>query len=492
MVRGRKIRECWHFTEPQPAKFTDSLSDLEISKPQRNTRQGPTPADPPSRGPQSRRSRSPEYGRSGPNNRNLRGPSDRYDRPFEPGRLPFSDFRDEHPHRRRDDYRPPRSPSPRGFRPRDDYRARDRDRTPPERYDRRERRRSRSPYGRDRRYRSPSPRPRAAYENDSDLPVPRRAPRDVPDVQILVLEDVDRLAFPSWQESLPSLPPILTKPRNFVFHVENSFRSRGLRVDVLTLGPRIPLSAAVHRQINEGVRAIVKLSRSNQFSGKISLQLIDRSGGPDNVRFNGESWTVSCTVSSMKLGLTLLDKDYPDIDIGTAAEVVFHAQSVQRSGGPAAYPVSPAFAVPQIPPVPVSQPALPALSAPSNVANLITSLDAPTLQSLLATLQQRQQPAPTAQQPFPVTSVPQAADLASLLSSATRQPHSIQPIPAAQLHPSLPSQAFPLQHPNAPVVPDPNLMSLLTKGLGGQPPQGQAAIGPNVQNIVNQLAKWKQ
>lgn len=76
---------------------------------------------------------------------------------------------------------------------------------------------------------------------------------------------------------------------NFIFFVENSFRNRGLRVDVLVLGPRIPLNAAVQRQIQEGVLAVVRLSRPSQFSRKIPLQVFDRSGGADNVRSNGES-----------------------------------------------------------------------------------------------------------------------------------------------------------------------------------------------------------
>lgn len=76
--------------------------------------------------------------------------------------------------------------------------------------------------------------------------------------------------------------------RNFIFLVENSFRNRGLRVDVLVLGPRIPLNAAVQRQIIEGVLAVVRLSRPNQFSRKIPLQVFDRTGGADNLRFNGK------------------------------------------------------------------------------------------------------------------------------------------------------------------------------------------------------------
>ena len=108
-------------------------------------------------------------------------------RTAEQNRPPGNDFRDGAPSRRRDEYWTLRSPSPRAFR---GNRS-----PPPGRYDRRERRRSRSPPARGRRFRSPSPRPRSAYESDADLPVPRRSPWEVPDVQVLVLEDVDRLVW---------------------------------------------------------------------------------------------------------------------------------------------------------------------------------------------------------------------------------------------------------------------------------------------------------
>ncbi|KAJ5792639.1 uncharacterized protein N7503_008617 [Penicillium pulvis] len=429
LVRGRKIH-------------------LEISKPQRNSR--PAPAEP-SRAPPPRRSRSPEFSRAGPARANPRASSDRYDRPYEP-RIPFSDFRDEPSNRRRDGYRPPRSPSPRP-RPRDGYRSRDRT---PERFDRRERRRSRSPrsrsprspYSRDRRYRSPSPRPRGSYEGEADLPVPRRAPRDVPEVQVLVLEEIDR---------------------NFVLHVENAFRNRGLRVDVLVLGPRIPLGAAVHRQYVEGVLAVVRLSRPNQFSRKIPLQIFDRSPGLNNVRFS----------------------DYPEVDPNIAAEVMFHqAQAMQRGPPPGSFPPNPAFGIPPvaIPAVPVPQPTLPALTNPPNIANLISSLDGPSLQSLLSALQRPappSQPVSATQSPFSSPNPPPPADLATLLTNAARQPPILQ-------HPQQPLPPFHLQPPNGPVVSDPHLLSILAKGLGGQQPQGQPAVGSNVQNLMNQLAKWKQ
>ncbi|KAJ5174699.1 uncharacterized protein N7482_000576 [Penicillium canariense] len=432
LVRGRKIH-------------------LEISKPQRSTaRPGPAEA---SRAAPPRRSRSPEFSRTAPARGNARAPGERYDRPHESSRLPFSDFRDEPSHRRRDDYRPPRSPSPRPFRARDGYRSRDRT---PERFDRRERRRSRSPrsprspYARDRRYRSPSPRPRGNNDGEADLPVPRRAPRDVPEVQILVLEEVDR---------------------NYILHVENAFRNRGLRVDVLVLGPRIPLGAAVHRQFVEGVLAVVRLSRPNQFSRKIPLQIFDRSAGPDNVRFS----------------------DYPEVDPNIAAEVMFHqAQAMQRGPAPSFAP-NPAFGVPPMHPVPIPQPSIPsmpALSNPPNIANLISTLDGPGLQSLLSALQQRPGPQPqavsAAQSPFSSPNPPPPADLASLLANVARPPMSVNP------QQPLPHPSFNLQPPNPPMITDPNLLSLLAKGLGNQQPQGQAPVGSNVQNLMHQLNKWKQ
>ena len=51
--------------------------------------------------------------------------------------------------------------------------------------------------------------------------------------------------------------------------------------------PRASLAAVVKRQILEGVQAVVKLYRGSLNTGKIPLQLFDRSGGVDNVRFEG-------------------------------------------------------------------------------------------------------------------------------------------------------------------------------------------------------------
>ena len=74
--------------------------------------------------------------------------------------------------------------------------------------------------------------------------------------------------------------------RTFVAYIEKSFRDRGLRCDILQL-PRIPLDAVIKRQILEGVQAVVKIFRQSQVTGKIPLQVFDRRGGVDHVRFEG-------------------------------------------------------------------------------------------------------------------------------------------------------------------------------------------------------------
>ncbi len=156
----------------------DRRLDLEISKPQKNTRNAvATAAGNNLRAGYNRRSRSPDYGRGGP----VRG----LDLDSGSGRDRSSAL-NSFERRVRDDYRPMRSPSPRGYRGRDDYRG-GRERSP----DRYFRGRSRSPYDRGGRYRSRSPRARD-LDDEADLPIPRRTSADVPDVQLILVDEVDR------------------------------------------------------------------------------------------------------------------------------------------------------------------------------------------------------------------------------------------------------------------------------------------------------------
>ena len=163
-------------------RLTRIRVDLEISKPPKNSRNAAaSTAGDSLRASHYRRSQSPNHGRRVMGQRNT---ADR----FNNRNMSFSDFRDEP--RRRDDYRPARSPSPRQFRGRDEYRG-SRDRSPNRFYGTR-RDRSRSPYGRGNRHnRSPSPRRRSIDEDDA-LPLKRRDSRDVPDVQLILIDDLDR------------------------------------------------------------------------------------------------------------------------------------------------------------------------------------------------------------------------------------------------------------------------------------------------------------
>ncbi|KAJ9481296.1 hypothetical protein VN97_g12192 [Penicillium thymicola] len=173
-----------------------------------------------------------------------------------------------------------------------------------------------------------------------------------------------------------------------------------VRVDVLVLGPGISLGAALHRQFIEGVLAVVRLSRPNQISRKIPLQLFDRTAGLDNVRF----------------------LDYPDLEPNMSAELPSHqAQAMQRGAAPVAPNL--AFGIPAMSPMPILQPNLHALSNSRNLANLIYSLDGPSFSYLLSAIQRTpySQPLSATQSPFFSSNPPPPADLAGLLANANRR-----------------------------------------------------------------------
>ncbi|KAJ5244865.1 hypothetical protein N7489_004961 [Penicillium chrysogenum] len=338
---------------------------------------------------------------------------DLYHQPYESSPLPSNDFLHMFFHCRCDDRRLPRSRTPRLCRARYEYRSRDRT---PARFERRRRSRSprspRVPYSKDRRSRSLSPRALCIDEGEAYLPIPRRAPRDVPDVQLVVLEELDR---------------------DFVFHVEDVFRNRGLRVDVLVLGPGISLGAAVHRQFIEGVLAVVRLLRPNQISRKIPLQLFDRTAGLDNVRF----------------------LDYPELEPNMSAELLSHqAQAMQRGAAPVGFAPNPAFDIPAMPPMSILQSNLHAPSNYHSLANLIYSLDGPSFSSLLSATQRTpySQPVSATQSPFSSFNPQPPADLASLLANANRRQliptTTQQSVPPFNLKPS--NAPAPVAHPPQP------------------------------------------
>ncbi|KAL8721339.1 MAG: hypothetical protein Q9225_001951 [Loekoesia sp. 1 TL-2023] len=417
-IRGRKIH-------------------LEISKPQKNSRNAAaTSASTNLRSGHGRRSRSPDY------ERGSRGSGGRSS--IDRG-VPYGGFSGEL--RRRDDYRPVRSPSPRGFRGRDEYRGRDRS---PDRYYGGRRSRSRSPYGRGDRYRSRSPRGRD-MDDEANLPMPRRDPRNVPEVQMILVDEVDR---------------------TFVAYIEKTFRD------------------LIKRQILEGVQAVVRISRQSQVTGKIPLQVFDYSAGVDNVRYD----------------------EYNELDAHIAAELVVRAKVARLAPPPVQQPITPSYGTHQfgrpaqpMPPQPMAQQQPQQPGGAPNIASLITSLDGPALQKLLGAMSQNPQSpqtaqpgqAPTPQQP------PHIPDLSSVLGNP--QQHAQQGY--AQYSQGGPPQNQQQSLYGAPVngqsfANNPALASLLANVGGNRPPlqqgipppqqQGQSGQQQHVQNIMEQLARWKQ
>ncbi|KAK4642463.1 nuclear polyadenylated RNA-binding protein 3 [Podospora bellae-mahoneyi] len=164
--------------------------------------------------------------------------------------------------KRTNDHR--RSASPRRDDPRGFY-SRDRDNGPMSHDRRRSRSPRRSRFGSESyRRRSPSPHRRTPSDVDR-LDIPRRYGNDVPDVQILLLQDLDR-PFVDW--------------------VQNALHAHGLKTAVMHLNPRFPRNTIVQRQVLEGVHAIIDLDQKSRDSGLISLQLFIRNSGTgSNIRF---------------------------------------------------------------------------------------------------------------------------------------------------------------------------------------------------------------
>jgi len=189
------------------------------------------------------------------------------------------------------------------------------------------------------------------------LDLRRRLPHEVPDIQILVLN-----------EGLP---------RDFIRYVEDTFRSQNLRSNVLILSGRFPEPAVVRRQILEGVLAIVRLDTTGLTKGKVSVQIFDRRGGANNVQFN----------------------EYADLDPTTAGLLVNNAKQSQSRP---VLPPSSSYGFGQTLPPHFPQPSNPFPSLPTtqpNISNLIASLDGASLSQLLGAMSgnnipQNAQPAP--------------------------------------------------------------------------------------------------
>jgi hypothetical protein len=214
--------------------------------------------------------------------------------------------------------------------------------------------------------------------------------------------------------------------------------------------------------------------------------------------------------------LTCGRTEYDDLEARIAAELIVRAKAKQVvTPAPASYPGLPQqyAAPPYGQPLPGQQPqqqAAPPQGQP-NITSLITSLDGPALQKLLGAMQQNPPTPQATQQNFPHQSPPiqQTPDLSALLGNGVMQQ---QPL-ANQMHPQpgypymqqqapqqqqamqpqysynapyQPPAQHPVQHPAQQAMPLQHQQ--MQQGQHQQIQHGQH----QVQNIMEQLAKWKQ
>lgn len=143
--------------------------------------------------------------------------------------------------------------------------------------------------------------------------------------------------------------------RNFISWVERAFTAASIRVDVLLLSPRLSEAAVIRRQIIEGVLAVSRVTRINQQTAKIPLQVFDRTKGAANVRF----------------------EEYDNLEPSIAAQLVLRAKANASFAPP---PVQYGYGAGTLQQQPVT-------TAPPDLSNLITSLDTSGLQKLLGVMQ---------------------------------------------------------------------------------------------------------
>lgn len=264
------------------------------------------------------------------------------------------------------------------------------------------------------------------------MDIPRRYAGEIPDVQLLLLQEVDR---------------------DFVTWVQRSFAERGLKVDVMFLNPRFPRDLVIQRQIVEGVHGVSELDYRAQSIAKIPLQVFDRSAGRHNARFD----------------------QYQDLDPVIAAELVARAKSLSQFPPPAVYSggmyAQGAYA-PGPPAAPIYPTQQPPAHANTGLAGL-NNLDNATLAKVLAVMQPGAQGAMPGQPMMPDAGVDVNAILGALGGNGTAPPPMPQHVPQHHQHAASYAQA----------------------PYGTMPPQHPSHAGDNaqhVQNIMAQLSRYRQ
>ncbi|KAK9448327.1 uncharacterized protein V1518DRAFT_418664 [Limtongia smithiae] len=152
----------------------------------------------------------------------------------------------------------------------------------------------------DRLYRERSPLRRNASPAGEDWPFPRRRVDDIPDIQILVIERLDR---------------------NFVYFVEKAFKDRGLKVDIVDMSPRVNMSAIIRQTILEGVSTVAVLTNDLQDRSQVSMQVFEKLADNATARFD----------------------EYRNLDPPVAAEIVWRAKQSRQPNAAAAAAAAAAF-----------------------------------------------------------------------------------------------------------------------------------------------------
>ncbi|KAI9682723.1 MAG: hypothetical protein M1829_006710 [Trizodia sp. TS-e1964] len=518
-------------------------TDLEMSKPQVNSRSQDGPRNRP-----ARRSRSPERMRGGNGgNMSRRSSNGRRGRNAKASDswTPQDDFR-------RNDLRM-RSPSPNGVRMRGDLRGSQ------DRYvgtGRREGSRSRSPYGRNRADRY-EPRTRSPNRIRNGSPIRNRSRSPHP-LQMKKEDPSPNFAAPRENKPTPEVQLIVIDNlnREFVSFVDRVFKERGLRCDVFFMNARSSLQMVVKTYIVQGVDAIVRLSMQSQISGRIPLQLFDRSGVDGKVQFEEydhlEPHIAAEIVFSKKA--TRVSAPVPahvpthnkQQQYGHQAQILTPPLSFNASGY-GRPPVQPAH---QMHPQP-TQFQNNAISSGPNLTNLIASLNEPDLQKLLDFMQQQSAQAPSTSHATQARQVvqpqqaplhhpqthqsPYSAELASILESVRHEPgpappaqpahhHHVPHYPQTQAqhnggssssaqyppHPTFPAsihsqmQSSPRETPQPFSINTEALASLLAKTRNVTAPPAAVIVPPTpikplsptgdekILSIMAQLAKWKK
>ncbi|KAJ3304268.1 hypothetical protein HDU76_005229 [Blyttiomyces sp. JEL0837] len=96
-----------------------------------------------------------------------------------------------------------------------------------------------------------------SMSNPNEFALPRRYPPNVPDCQVIVLDDVDR---------------------TFISHVESVMRNSGIPVETLFLSRKMSLKVVVHQMIMEGVKAIIFVEHQHVRMGTVSMHVFSNAG----------------------------------------------------------------------------------------------------------------------------------------------------------------------------------------------------------------------